>query len=153
MLRAAGGLATLGAGLDTAAFTLLQLSLLADRDPLVTVHELEAWALPAMDEHRVTKAVCMAERRVVETTESLRVVWDGAVLRRAEEHESAATVLVGPSAVGTFAMLKDLALAPGERLGHLNAALMRFLDAELGTGFGPVEAAPDVRAVLGETVT
>lgn len=32
-----------------------------------------------------------------------------------------------------------------ERVAPLNAALLRFLDAELGTGFGPVEVAPDVR--------
>jgi hypothetical protein len=87
----------------------------------------------------------MSRRRVVEEAVALPVVWDGATLRRAADGDGA-TVQVGPSAVGAFCRLKDDLLSPGERLGPLNAALLRFLDDELGTGFGPVEAAPDVRA-------
>ena len=33
----------------------------------------------------------------------------------------------------------------GERVAPLNVALIRFLDEEFGTGFGPVETALDVR--------
>jgi hypothetical protein len=40
-------------------------------------------------------------------------------------------------------------LAAGERIGPLNAGLMRFLDEELGAGFGPVEPALDVRGSHG----
>lgn len=49
-------------------------------------------------------------------------------------------------AIGTFAKL-DVgdALVAGQRVGPLNAAMMRFLDEELGAGFGPVEPAADVR--------
>lgn len=143
--RAAGGLATLASGVDTSAFTLLQLALLAGRDPGVTVEALEAWAVPAMDATRVTKAVAMAERRVTEESLAVPVRWDGRVLRRAEEDRADTTVTVGPSAVGTFCRVDGNPLVRGERVGHLNAALVRLLDAELGTGLGPVQAAPDVR--------
>jgi hypothetical protein len=88
---------------------------------------------------------------VVEEPVAVPVVWDGATLRRAADGDGdgdgdGASVQVGPSAVGAFCRLKDDVLSPGERLGPLNAALLRFLDDELGTGFGPVEPAPDVRA-------
>jgi hypothetical protein len=144
--REAGGLHSQAQVLDADAFTLLQLACLAGRDPCVTVTELEDWAVPALDARRVTKAVGMSRRRVVEEAVDLPVSWDGATLRRAPAGEAAATVQVGPSAVGAFCRLKDDLLAPGERLGPLNAAMLRFLDHELDTGFGPVEAAPDVRA-------
>jgi hypothetical protein len=54
--------------------------------------------------------------------------------------------MVAPSPMGTFAKVEvgDV-LRVGDWVGPLNAALMRFLDDELGAGFGPVEAAPDVR--------
>jgi hypothetical protein len=144
--RVAGGLSSQTQVLDGDAFTLLQLACLAGRDPCVTVAGLEDWAVPALDAHRFTKALGMSSRRVVEESVDLPVVWDGATLRRATTGEAAATVQVGPSAVGAFCRLKDDVLAPGERLGPLNAAMLRFLDAELDTGFGPVEAAPDVRS-------
>ena len=143
--RAAGGLNTLAQGLDGHAFTLLQIACVADRDPGVTVAELEDWAVPAMDAHRVTKAIGMSRRSVVEDPVDVPVHWDGTTLQRAPAEEATATVQVGPSAVGAFCRLMDDVLSPGHRLGHLNAALFRFLDDELGTGFGPVEVAPDLR--------
>jgi len=144
--RAPGGLMTLASGVDPGAFKLLQLTLLAGRDPRVTVEELEAWAVPAMDAGRVTKAVAMGERRVVDQSVDIPVVWDGSGLRRALDDEANGRVLVGPSAVGIFSKLAGDVLARGDRIGHLNAALLGFLDEELDAGFGPVEAAPDVRA-------
>jgi hypothetical protein len=144
--RAAGGLNTLANGLDGDAFTLLQVVCVADRDPGVTVAELEDWAVPAMDAHRVAKAMGMSRRRVVEDSVDLPVVWDGGDLRRAPAEKATATVQVGPSAVGVFCRLTGDVLSPGDRLGPLNAALFRLLDEELGTGFGPVEVAPDLRS-------
>jgi hypothetical protein len=143
--RMAGGLSTLARATDEMAFLLLQLALLADHPPEVTVAALEAWALPVMDEHRVAKALAMSTRRVVAESRELPVRWDGTFLSAAGEDDADGHVLAGPAAVGTFCMLRDLDLAPGERLGPLNAALMAFLDAELDTGFGPVGVPPDVR--------
>jgi hypothetical protein len=143
--RMAGGLSTLARATDESAFLLLQLTLLAGRDPGVTVAELEDWALPAMDGHRVAKALAMSERRVAAESRDLPVRWDGTRLTAAGEDDADGHVLAGPAAVGTFCMLRDLDLPPGERLGPLNAALMAFLDAELDTGFGPVQVPPDLR--------
>ncbi|QNN53113.1 hypothetical protein [Nocardioides mesophilus] len=145
--RAAGGLATLAQGVDPAAFTLLQLACLAGHDPGITVAELEGWALPAMDADRVTKAIAMVPRRLTEESVDLPVLWDGADLRPCPALDAEAAVMVGPSAVGSFTKVTGVSLARGERLGALNAALVRFLDAELDAGVGPVEAAPDLRAV------
>lgn len=50
--------------------------------------------------------------------------------------------MVAPSPMGTFAKLE---VGDVLRVGPLNAALMRYRDDELGAGFGPVSAAPDVR--------
>jgi hypothetical protein len=54
-------------------------------------------------------------------------------------------VAVGPNAAGTYCRLNTPPPAAGTRVADLNVALMRFLDAELGTGFGPVSAAPETR--------
>lgn len=151
--RLPGGLTTLASGLEPGLVTLLELSCLAGRDPRVSVAELEAWALPAMDDRRVADVMSMSHERVVEETVELPVTWDGRELRRVHLDRTdpvvpvgpSAVVTVGPSAVGTFCRLTGDLLGTGERVAPLNAALLRFLDAELGTGCGPVEVAPDVR--------
>ena len=144
--RSAAGIVTQTQALDSAAFTLLQLSCVAGHDPGVTVAELEAWAMPVLDAQRVSRAIGMAPRRVTEVSRTLPVRWDGAHLTTATEDTADACVLVGPSGAGTFCRLVSDLLGPGERVGDLNAAMMRFLDAELGTGFGPVQVPPDVRS-------
>ena len=49
---------------------------------------------------------------------------------------------------GLFAKVDPCAaVVPGRRLAPVNAALLRLLDATYGTSFGPMEPAPDVRAV------
>ncbi|MFN8194971.1 MAG: hypothetical protein U0R80_11890 [Nocardioidaceae bacterium] len=71
--------------------------------------------------------------------------WDGSVLRRTSR-ATGSTVVTGGNAVGLFATIDPCAaLAPGERLAPLNAALLRLLDRELGTGLPDVEVAPDLR--------
>ena len=142
--RFSGGLNTLARGVGHAAFSLLQYALVAGRDPGVSTAELELWALAAMDAERVVKPLAVSDRRVVEESLEVRLSWDSERLRRDDGGQL--TLVVGPSAAGTFAKLvPGRAVRPGERVGPLNVALMRFLDEELGTGFGPVEAAPDVR--------
>ena len=47
---------------------------------------------------------------------------------------------------GFFAKIEPCAaLAPGDRLAPLNAALLAFLTREYDAGVPPVEAAPDLR--------
>jgi len=148
--RMSGGLSTLAQGVDPAAFTLLGIACVAGHDPGVTVAELEAWALPAMDGTRVAKAIAMSARRLGDDTVDLPVRWDGAALHLASAGPDAdaaadATVMVGPSAVGSYAKVNGDLLHRGDRLATLNAALLRFLDAELDAGFGEVEIPPDLR--------
>jgi hypothetical protein len=142
--RFSGGLTTLGRALDFRLFRLLQMNLTVGRDPGVTVAELESWALPALDARRIAQPKAVVDRPVVQESLEIAVSWDGDRLRR--DPEGDLTLLVGPNPMGAYAKIDTRdALAVGDRIGPLNAALMRFLDEELGAGFGPVEPAPDVR--------
>lgn len=143
--RFSAGLATLGRALDAGLFQLLQLNLVAGRDPGVEVADLEQWALPALDGRRVFRPRAVSSRRVVEESVEVGVRRDGDRLLR--DDAGSWRLTVGPSATGAFAMLMvpDEEVAVGDRIGPANAAMMRFLDEELGTGFGTVEPAPDVR--------
>lgn len=147
--RFSGGLTTLGRSLDIGLLRLLQMNLTAGRDPGVTVGELESWALPALDADRIGEPKAVVDRPVVEESVEIEVSWDGERLRH--DPEGALRLLVGPNPMGAFAKLsiRGDALAAGERIGPLNAGLMRFLDEELGAGFGPVEPALDVRGSHG----
>jgi hypothetical protein len=138
--RMSGGLASLGRGVDAGLFMLLQLNLAVGRDPCVGVADLEGWALTAIDERRFGKLLAISDRRVVDDSQVLPLAWDGAELRRSDA-DSELQLTIGPGVSGTFAKV-DLTsdFAAGERVAPLNAALMRFLDRELGTGFGPVTA-------------
>ena len=146
--RMSGGVTSIGRALDIDTLSLLQTSLLAGHDPRVTVAELEAWALPGLDANRMGKPVAVANLEVVADSVDVLVTWDGTDLARAADGDpdTLLTLIVGPTGSGTFAKLdSEGALQPGERLAPVNVALMRFLDREFGTEFGPVEAAPDVR--------
>lgn len=143
--RLSGGLAALARGVDPAAFTLLQLNLVQGRDVGVDATELERWAVPAMDATRVCRAIAMVPERVAAEPFDVHVSWDGAVLRRSWS-PTGWRVEVGPNPAGTYCRLVPPPGAlDGVRVGPLNAALLRFLDAELGTHVGPVSPAPDLR--------
>ena len=147
--RLAAGLAGLARQLDVTLVQLVQLNLLAGRDPGVDVESLESWALPTLDAHRFARPMGVSHRRVVEEPVDVPVRWTADVgtsdLERCED-ETGWRVSAGPNPAGTFARLvtpPDGATRP--RVAELNVALMRFLDRELGTGFGDLQAPPDVR--------
>lgn len=142
--RYSGGLAVMGRLLDSNLLALLQMNLATGRDPGVGAADLEAWALAGLDERRGAVAKASSFRRRIEEPVRIPVAWDGHELTRDDTAELA--VLAGPTGAGLFARIDaDEILGSGERVGPLNAALVRFLDAELDAGFGPVEAAPSVR--------
>lgn len=144
--RMSGGLAGLAGGLDLELFTLLQVNLLAGRDPEVTVEELESWALTSFDTERFAKPLAVGNH--VRPTDSVDIAlsWDGSTLSRSTRDDTGLVLTIGPSAMGFYARIAPCTgLPPGERIGPLNVALMRFLDEEIGSDFGEVEAAPDVR--------
>ena len=94
---------------------------------------------------RFVKPLAVSSQRVAVDPVNLPVTWDGSELARARQ-ETGWSVPLGPNAAGTYCRLNtpadDLG---GLRVADLNVALMRFLDAELGTELGEVAAAPDVR--------
>ena len=142
--RMSAGAACLSQALGGSLLDLLQLNLMAGRDPGATAEAVEAWALPAMDRTRFLKAAGISSRRVVEEHWDVHVEWDGSVLRRSVS-PTGWSVSAGPSASGTYCRLNPPPELPNVRVAELNVALLRFLDQELDTGFGDVTAAPDVR--------
>lgn len=142
--RMSGGLNNLARILDSVALTMLQINLVAGRDPGVTVPELELWALPELEANRMGKAVAVTLKNTVEESRDIQVAWDGRSVTRADD--GPLQVTMGPTNPGTFAKIEAASvLRKGDRLAPLNVALMQFLDAEFGSDFGAVEAAPDVR--------
>ena len=143
--RMSGGLASLARGVDGPLFTLLQTNLVDGRDPGVSAADLEAWALPRMDGARFAKPIAMSPRQVAADPFDVHVRWDGRQLSRSWS-ETGWQVSVGPNPAGTYCRLSTPSdPVPGTRVSALNVALMRFLDEELDTGFGPVRAAADLR--------
>jgi hypothetical protein len=143
--RMSGGISALARVVDGSLFHLLQYNLLAGRDPGVDAASLEAWALPLMDAQRVAKPVGVSRRQVASDPFDLSVTWDGESFARAET-ETGWSISVGPNPAGTYCRANPPPAAlDGRRVADPNVALMRFLDAELGTGFGEVSAPPDVR--------
>jgi hypothetical protein len=143
--RLSGGLTSMARVVDIGLFNLLQLNLVAGRDPGVTVEELEHWALPTMDATRFTKPMTVSARAVAAEPFEVPVTWDGTALARSWD-ATGWTVSVGPTGAGTYCRLDTTPTDPPVRTGVLNAALVRFLDLELGTGIGDVTPAPDVRS-------
>jgi len=143
--RMSGGLASLARVVDGPLFTLLQSNLVDGRDAGVSVADLEAWALPRMDGARFAKPIAMSPRQVASDPFDVHVRWDGRRLTRSWS-ETGWQVSVGPNPAGTYCRLATPSdPVPGTRVATLNVALMRFLDEELDTGFGPVRAAPELR--------
>ncbi|CAN5414304.1 hypothetical protein BH10ACT10_BH10ACT10_20640 [soil metagenome] len=143
--RMSGGLATLARVVDAPLFTLLQHNLLAGRDPGVGAAALEAWALPRLDAQRVAKPIAMSPRQVGADPFDVHVTWDGTAFSRSWP-ETGWSVSLGPNPAGTYCRVNPPPGAlDGQRVADVNVALMRFLDAEVGTDFGEVVAPPDVR--------
>ena len=85
-------------------FDLLQLNLLAGRDPGVGVEALEAWALPAHGRRAFARAGAVSPRRVVGGRWTADVAWDGPTLVRAPSRP-AGRCPPGPTPPGRTAVL------------------------------------------------
>ena len=73
------------------------------------------------------------------------LAWDGTTLTKAQG-KTGNTLVLADTPSGFFSKISPCAaLAPGDRLAPVNAALLAYLDREYDAGFGPVEAAPDLR--------
>ena len=136
--------ATTAAEVDARFFALLQANLVAGVDTGVTVADVEA-RVEQMDAERTGRVIAVAEGPRVGRRLSYPVTYDGVSFRRSDR-ETGNTLSVADTASGFFAQVDPcVALEPGRRLADVTAALLRFVDAEYGAGFGPVEVAPDVR--------
>lgn len=141
--RMSAGLTTL-ARVDPDLLTLVHTHLVAGLEAGVTVADLES-LVPLMDARRHGRPVAIGEGRSVPGSDEYPLAWDGRAFTRAGA-ETGNLLVVGHTATGFFAKVDPCAaLGPGDRLAPVNAALMAYLDRTHDAGFGPVEAAPDVR--------
>jgi hypothetical protein len=98
-----------------------------------------------MDAERTGKVFAVGEGPRIGGDHSYPVSFDGTTFRRADA-ETGHTLVAGDTPTGFFARLEPcVSLAPGHRLAHVNAALLRFVDEEYGAGIGALQAAPDLR--------
>jgi hypothetical protein len=141
--RLAAGAERLGA-LDSELVHLLQIHLVAGLDTGVTVADLEA-LVPLMDAERSGRPVAIGQGTSLGASDEYDLAWDGSALTRAAGR-TGNTLVLADTPSGFFSKISPCAaLAPGERLAPVNAALLAYLDREYDAGFGPVEAAPDLR--------
>lgn len=140
--RLSGGATAVTGSVDRQLFALLQAALVEGATP-IDVATVES-AVPAMDALRVGKPVAIAPGVRCEAA-LVDLDWAGRRWRRAPGR-TGNRLHIGDTPTGTFAKIEPCAaLRPGDRLAPLNRALMAFLDAEYGTEFGDVQAAPDLR--------
>ena len=142
--------ARVSAGLTTEAkvahdlLGLVHTHLLLGRDTGLGVADLES-LVPLMDAERVGKPVAVVPGVKVGRPRQLPVRYDGRQLSRFDD-DRGNVLFVANTPTGFFAKVEPcLALAPGDRLAPLNAALFDLLNREFAAGLPPVEAAPDLR--------
>ena len=141
--RMSAGLTTLSA-VDRRFFSLLQANLVTGLDPGVTVADVES-LVTSMDAERTGRPSAVGQGTSIGGTYTYPLAWDGVRLSRAAT-ETGTTLVAADTPIGFFARLDPCPLlGPGQRLAPLNVALLAFLDEEYGTGFGALQAAPDLR--------
>jgi hypothetical protein len=145
--RMPAGLNTV-ASVDLRLLALLQVNLLAGLDTGLTAADVET-IVPLLDRYRDGHPTAVADGRSVGPNAEFPVVFTGGGSAPRLGRADAATgdrLVLADTVTGFFARIDPCsALQPGTRLGPLNVALLDFLDREYGAGFGPLEAAPDLR--------
>ena len=125
-------------------FALVHKHLVGGIDVDLTVADLES-LVPVMDAHRTGRPSAVGQGTSIGDTFSHGVSYDGFRLTRSED-ETGSLLMAADTPVGFFSKIDPCTLlSPGERLAPLNVALLAYLDAEYGTGFGPLVPAPDLR--------
>ena len=129
---------------DRRLLGLLQTHLVAGLDTGVTAADLEG-LVPLMDAERTGQPVAIGQGVSLGTSDEYDLEWDGTTLSKARG-QTGNTLVLADTPSGFFSKISPCAaLAPGDRLAPVNAALLAYLDREYDAGFGPVEAAPDLR--------
>jgi hypothetical protein len=129
---------------DRELFDLLQTHLVAGLDTGVTAADLEG-LVPLMDAERTGQPVAIGQGTSLGASDEYDLAWDGTMLTKAQG-KTGNTLVLADTPSGFFSKISPCAaIAPGDRLAPVNAALLAYLDREYDAGFGPVEAAPDLR--------
>lgn len=145
--RIGGALRTLIAGLGN--FPLIALCWAAAEGERLAFRPdlLERAVLDCADRHRVGGGHA-ATGTTFDTTRTFRLVRDGTEYRGAREDEPpVARLTAGPNPMGGFLSLSldPIRNQPGMPVAPEMARALRFADRRLGTGFGRLETAKDVR--------
>ncbi len=144
--RLSAGLTVL-AEADPDLVGLLQQHLLAGLDPGLTVADVES-LVPLLDARRTGRPSAVGQGVSLGGTVGYRVSLVDGRLVRDDAGAGSATLVAADTPVGFVARIDpaDDLLTPGQRLAPVNVALLAHLDETYGTGFGPLVAAPDLRA-------
>ncbi|MPZ63933.1 MAG: hypothetical protein GEU93_22305 [Propionibacteriales bacterium] len=146
--RFTGGLTTVARATPDVPLELLQLNVVAGNDPAISAADFESLVVTAADENRGGRMMGISVGGEMSTQRSVEVIWEADRFREAQDgEEPTGTATLGPGPVGGIVLLETApdALRSGMRMAEMNAALLRFADAEWGTDFGRVEPAADVR--------
>ncbi|MGI8645446.1 MAG: hypothetical protein ACR2JD_03865 [Nocardioides sp.] len=136
--RLTSGFTTAG-DVDRPFLSLLQVHLLAGRDPGISVADLET-LVSLLDAHRRGRPTALMARLHIGEAHEFPVRWDG----RALHHSPVPTgdvVAVSDTPTGSLAAIVPCSfLGVGDRLAVLDLALKNLLDREYAAGFGPLVA-------------
>lgn len=136
--------ATIVTEVDRWFFQLLQANLVAGVPTGLGAADVEK-LVELMDAQRTGRPIAVAEGPKLGGHVEHPVVWDGTAFHRSAQ-ETGNRLIAGDNPTGFFAKIDPCAaLTPGDRLATLNVALLDYLDRTHGSGFGALEAAPDLR--------
>ena len=145
--RTGGGLRTLMAGLGDFPFVPLCRAVTEGERLAFRPALLERAVLASADQHRAGGGQVVTDT-TFDVSRTFNLVRDGTEYREARENEPPVAKLVaGPHPLGGFLSLSldPIRNEPGTPAAPEMVCALRFADRRLGTGFGPLETARDVR--------
>ncbi len=146
--RFSGGLAVMAKGLPDLPITLAQAAVARDVDLGVSAADLERLLVGAADQTRSGAAYSVTGD--VRSSETVVVAVSGGpdgLTEASSDGAAVGSVELGPATIGSLVRFRPSEPFLGPRLAPYAVAAFRFADQRWGTGFGPLEIAPDARLV------
>jgi hypothetical protein len=144
--RFSGGLSVMARGLPDLPIALAQAAVARDVDLGVSAADLERLLVGAADRTRSGAAYSVTGEVRSSETEVVAVSGGPDELTEASSDGAAVgSVELGPATIGSLVRFRPSEPFLGPRLAPYAVAAFRFADQRWGTGFGPLEIAPDVR--------
>ena len=144
--RFSGGMFVMARGLPDLPIALAQAAIARDIDIGVTAADLESLLLGAADATRSGAAYAVTSAlRSTETEEVAVTGGPDGLTEASDDGAVVGSVELGPASMGSLVRFQPAEPAPGLRLAPYAVAAFRYADQRWGTGFGPLEIAPDVR--------